>query len=70
VHPAHRPRYEVTYRYRSATYPIVVENPHGLERGTAQVSVDGAEPTDGLVPLAGDGQRHEVQVVLRGEVSG
>jgi cyclic beta-1,2-glucan synthetase len=68
--PAHWPRYEITYRHRSATYHIVVENPHGLERGTPQVSVDGAEPTDGPIPLADDGQRHEVRVVLRGEVSG
>src|SRR5262249_26493297 len=33
--------FTITYRYRSATYHIRVENPHGVERGVSEVFVDG-----------------------------
>jgi cyclic beta-1,2-glucan synthetase len=61
--PAAWPSFEITYRYRSATYHIVIENPAKVERGVKTVTVDGAQKPDGLVRLAAEGT-HEVRVVL------
>jgi len=63
------PRYEITYRHRTATYHIVVENPHGAERGVASVTVDGWQREEAVIQLTDDGQRHEVKVVLGGTSS-
>jgi hypothetical protein len=41
-----------------------VENPKGVERGVASVTLDGAELPDKVVPLADDGRTHEVRVVM------
>jgi cyclic beta-1,2-glucan synthetase len=58
--------FEVTYRHRSATYHIVVDNPRGVCRGIARMTLDAheLEKTDGLIPLVDDGARHEVRVTL------
>jgi Cellobiose phosphorylase len=40
--PRSWPRFEITFRYRSARYTLVVENPQGLSRGVSSVTVDGA----------------------------
>ncbi len=58
------PGFELTYRHRSATYRIVVENPQGVERGVASVTLDGHPVDGGRVPLADDGREHEVRVKL------
>jgi cyclic beta-1,2-glucan synthetase len=55
--------FEVTVRYATATYRVVVENPDGVERGVRQVALDG-QPRAGEVELADDGREHEVRVVL------
>ncbi|HMC90143.1 MAG TPA: hypothetical protein VKI17_11375, partial [Gemmataceae bacterium] len=62
--PSSWPRFEMTYRFGSATYHVVVENPRGVERGVQSVSVDGKPDDDGRVALADDGQKHEVRVLL------
>jgi cyclic beta-1,2-glucan synthetase len=62
--PAAWPGYEITYRYRSTTYHIVVENPLGVERGVGHVEIDGVEVQEGTVVLADDGQDHQVRVRL------
>jgi cyclic beta-1,2-glucan synthetase len=64
--PADWPGFEITYRHRSATYHIVVENPKHVEGGVAGVRVDGAETTGGVVSLADDGRSHEIRIVLGG----
>jgi cellobiose phosphorylase len=56
--------YEVTFRHRSATYRIQVENPAAVCRDVQSVSVDGQHVPDGAVPLRDDGRVHEVRVVL------
>ncbi len=60
------PGYEIDFRYRSARYEIVVENPQGVSRGVASAELDGqalAGP-GAAVPLADDGATHRVRVVL------
>jgi cyclic beta-1,2-glucan glucanotransferase len=58
--------YEIDLRFRSARYAIFVDNPHGVSRGVASVSLDGRPVTAGgtAIPLADDGATHAVRVVL------
>jgi cyclic beta-1,2-glucan synthetase len=56
------PGFEVTFRHRSATYRITVENPEHVEHGVKEVRVDGQVQGDGVIRLADDGGTHEVQV--------
>ena len=61
------PGYEINFRYHSARYEIVVENPVGVSRGVASAELDGqtlAEASDVAIPLADDGATHRVRVVL------
>jgi cellobiose phosphorylase len=58
------PRYELTYRHRSAIYHVVVENAAGTGRGVRAVTVDAHAVPDGEIPLMDDGKTHEVRVEL------
>src|SRR4029453_936149 len=60
------PGYRVTFRYHSATYELVVENPRGANWGVSRLVVDGKEvPTDAReVPLKSDGKAHLIEVTL------
>jgi cellobiose phosphorylase len=62
--PAGWSGYEVTYRHRSATYRIQVENPAGVGRGVRSVTVDGKPVRGGAVLLRDDGRTHDARVVL------
>ena len=65
------PGYEIDFRYRSARYEIVVENPHGSSRGVASSELDGQALPGGVaaIPLVDDGATHRVRVIL-GQVAG
>ena len=56
------PGYEITYRYGSATYHVVVENSSRSGRGIRSLTLDGQAVPGGAIDLANDGQRHEVGV--------
>jgi cellobiose phosphorylase len=56
--------YELTYRHRSATYRIRVENATRTGHGVRSVTVDGQAAKGGAVPLRDDGLEHEVLVTL------
>jgi cyclic beta-1,2-glucan glucanotransferase len=67
------PGYEMSFRYRSSRYAVVVENPRGTTRGVASVELDGTPlgvildgtPTARAeLPLVDDGATHRVRVVL------
>jgi cyclic beta-1,2-glucan synthetase len=64
--PADWPGFEIVFRHASTRYEILVENPHRVSRGVAQVELDGkklpAGETD--VVLIDDGCTHEVRVTL------
>jgi cyclic beta-1,2-glucan synthetase len=64
--PKDWPRFEIVFKYRSARYEIVVENPHGVSRGVARAALDGNTLPDGQarVPLMDDGGTHKVSVIL------
>ncbi len=58
--------YDFDYRFGSSTYHVRVDNPRGVNRGVARVTLDG-DAVEGLaVPLADDGREHRVVVTLLG----
>jgi hypothetical protein len=46
------------------TYRIVVENPHGVNRGVVRVELDGVALEGATVPIAHDAASHVIRVVL------
>jgi cellobiose phosphorylase len=56
--------YEVTYRHRSTTYHILVDNSAGFGRGIRGVSVDGRKVSDSAIELVDDGIEHTVKITL------
>jgi len=59
------PRYEISFRYHSAHYEIVVENPHGVTQGVSRVEVDGGQLAPGAeIDLLDDGCTHHVRLTL------
>jgi cyclic beta-1,2-glucan synthetase len=57
--------FEIVFRYRSARYDIVVENPQGVSRGVASVEVDGVVLDSALsIRLADDQKIHRVRILL------
>jgi cyclic beta-1,2-glucan synthetase len=58
--------FEITFRYHSSRYEIVVENPQGVARGVLSVELDGTALADGSthIQLTDDGATHHVDVVL------
>ncbi|HYS93752.1 MAG TPA: glucoamylase family protein [Candidatus Acidoferrales bacterium] len=63
--PRSWPRFEISFRYRSARYELTVENPHGLSRGVSSMEMDGALlGSNGLLRLTDDRATHSIRVVL------
>jgi cyclic beta-1,2-glucan synthetase len=60
------PGFEMSARYRSARYEIVVQNPDGAGRGIEYAELDGTAITERplCLPLSDDGATHHVQVRL------
>jgi cyclic beta-1,2-glucan synthetase len=59
--------FEITFRYHSSRYEIVVENPQGVTRGVSSVKLDGVSLAEGSmhIQLTDDGATHHVRVVLK-----
>ena len=55
--PKRWPGFDVRYRHGSATYRIRVENPRGVNRGVARITVDG-DVVEGVSSLVDDGAEH------------
>jgi cyclic beta-1,2-glucan synthetase len=62
--PSSWKEFSVEYRYRSSTYVITVQNPDGVQRGRAELVVDG-KSTEQAVSLVDDGRTHAVTALLR-----
>jgi cyclic beta-1,2-glucan synthetase len=62
--PSSWPSFEIDYRYGSASYHIVVENPERVCQGVMRLEIDGQRTQDGYVRLESDGRSHEVRVTL------
>ena len=66
--PADWPRFEIVFRHGSARYEILVDNPHGVCQGVAQVELDGETLAAGetQIVLVDDGRTHQIGVILGG----
>jgi len=62
--PPSWPGFELSYRHRSATYQIRVDNSAGAGRGVRWVELDGQRLSNHCVPLSDDGRTHTVRVEL------
>jgi cellobiose phosphorylase len=62
--PPSWPQFEMTYRFRSTMYRIVVDNSAGTGRGVRSVELDGNQLPNHTVPLVDDSKTHEVRVEL------
>ena len=56
--------FEIVYRYKRATYHIQVENPHGVNSGTAIFELDGEILARNRIELVDDEGTHKVRIVL------
>jgi cyclic beta-1,2-glucan synthetase len=57
--------FTIAFRYHSARYDIVVENPQGVTRGVSSVEVDGVlYDGQASIPLADDQKSHRIRIVL------
>ncbi len=56
--------FEVTRKFRGATYHISVSNPKGVSKGIASLTVDGKSVEGHVVPTAKAGSEVKVEVVL------
>jgi cyclic beta-1,2-glucan synthetase len=62
--PRNWPGYKVNYRFGNTQYKLEALNPNHVSRGIQQVLLDGQPVADNRVPLAADGQLHEVRIVM------
>jgi cyclic beta-1,2-glucan synthetase len=63
--PRHWPQFEAQIRHGNAIYEVVVDNAAQRNTGVASIALDG-KPGDfsAGVPLTGDGQKHQIHVVM------
>jgi cyclic beta-1,2-glucan synthetase len=62
--PSSWPTFTIEWRFGTARYTIVVENPERRCTGVASVELDGSPADPAAVPLLDDGGAHRVRVVL------
>jgi len=65
LHPPAWRGFSIAFRYHSARYDIVVENPKGMTRGVSLVEIDGV-PCGGRtgIQLVDDRGEHRIRIVL------
>jgi cellobiose phosphorylase len=56
--------YQVSRKFRGATYKIRVRNPEFVSKGVKTVKVDGRTIEGSLIPIAAPGTSCQVEVVL------
>ena len=62
--PADWKEFEITYRHKTATYHIRVENPHGVCRGSVKIEVEGKMISSNRIKLIDDGREHTVRITI------
>jgi cyclic beta-1,2-glucan synthetase len=66
--PATWPEFTIEYRHGRTAYIIVVHDPGGIRRSTAEVTLDGRTLDGPGIPLVDDGERHTVAIRPRVQV--
>jgi cyclic beta-1,2-glucan synthetase len=62
--PKEWPSFNLTYRFGDSSYQIHVDNPHGVNQGVKEITLDGDAVSDGSIPLQRDGQKHLIHVLM------
>ena len=62
--PAKWDGFEITRKFRGATYQIKVENPNHISKGVAKVTIDGILHTSNILPIFKKGSTHSIVVEL------
>ncbi len=65
--PERWPRFEIVFRYGSARYEILIDNPLGVSRGISLAELNGKtlpSRSETRIPLVDDGHTHSVRLVL------
>lgn len=57
-------RYQVVREFRGDTYQISIKNPNHVNTGVTSMVVDGMKIEGNVIPVAGDGKVHTVEVTL------
>jgi len=60
--PSSWDEFQITRRFRRATYEIHVVNPEHINQGVAEIEVDGERWASHLLPVFSDGKTHKVEV--------
>ena len=55
--------FEITRKWRGATFRIRVKNPRGVEKGIKLITLNGT-PVVGVIPLQACGSKNDVDVVM------
>ena len=56
--------YQVTRKFRGATYHITVKNPHNRMKGVSVMKLNGVPVSTNMIPLQATGSSCEVEVIL------
>ena len=56
--------FNVTRKFRGATYNIKVINEKAVNKGVIKVVVDGKEQNSNVLPIFGDGETHNAEVIM------
>jgi len=56
--------FALSFKYHSARYEIVVENPHGVSRGVTSMELDGEALGTAPIGLSDDGVIHRIRIKL------
>lgn len=56
--------FEITRKFRGATYAIEVKNPSGVSKGVKKLTVDGKEIPGNIIPLQPAGKTYKVEVIM------
>jgi cellobiose phosphorylase len=63
--PSHWKEAAIERVFRGATYAITIKNPHGLQKaGTLNLTLDGNKIGCCVLPVIGDGKRHQVEAFM------
>ena len=62
--PAAWDGFTATRQFRGDTYEITIKNPDHVNKGVKSLTVDGVAVDGCIVPVAGNGKSHKVEVVL------
>lgn len=60
---------QVDRHYRGGVYQITIRNPHGLQTGRVELTLDGVKITGNVLPVPVPGQTHEVIATLVPDVA-